>query len=78
MQTIQVKVTPGASREEVRLEVGEDGVEVYRVYVRAVAEDGKANKAVIEALAGHFGVAKREVEILRGGSGRKKVVVIGS
>jgi uncharacterized protein YggU (UPF0235/DUF167 family) len=73
---IQVKVVPGASREEVRCEVGEDGGAVYRVYVRAVAEDGKANKAVAEVLATHFGVAKRDVQLLQGATGRRKVFVI--
>lgn len=76
VQTIQVKVTPGSSREEVRVETLEDGSVLYRVYVRAVAEDGKANKAVIALLARHFGVAKRDVEILRGGSGRHKSLLI--
>jgi uncharacterized protein (TIGR00251 family) len=47
------------------------------VYVRERAVDGAANKAVIELLAKHFGVAKSSVEIESGFTGRHKRVRIG-
>ena len=46
------------------------------VYVRERAVDGKANDAVVELLAKHFGVAKSRVSIVRGQSSRIKLVKI--
>ncbi|MEK7493940.1 MAG: DUF167 domain-containing protein [Patescibacteria group bacterium] len=46
------------------------------VWVREVPEDGKANDAVVRAVAEYFAVAPSRVKILRGASGRKKVVEI--
>ncbi len=65
---LQVRVTPKAAADRIVLEEG-----VYRVYVTAVPEDGKANKAVIALLAKHLGVAKSRVELVRGETGRDKV-----
>jgi uncharacterized protein (TIGR00251 family) len=49
----------------------------YKASVAAVPEKGKANQAVIGLLAGHFGVSKSAVTVLRGKSARKKLVRIG-
>jgi uncharacterized protein (TIGR00251 family) len=49
----------------------------YKVSVRAVPEKGKANQAVIELLADHFGVTKSAVTILRGKSAKKKLIRVG-
>lgn len=59
---IEVTVKPGARREEV-VPAGEGR---YRVAVRERAVEGKANEAVREALAEHFGVAKSRVLFLHG------------
>ena len=48
----------------------------WRVAVSAPAEDGKANAAVIEALAEKFDVPKGAVKIVRGLTGRLKEVEI--
>jgi uncharacterized protein YggU (UPF0235/DUF167 family) len=48
----------------------------WRVAVSAPAEDGKANAAVIEALAKEFDVPKGAVKIVRGLTGRLKEVEI--
>ena len=45
---------------------------ILRVRIRAVAEKGRANKAVIELLADHFSVAKSHIEIVSGSKDRKK------
>ncbi len=50
----------------------------WRVAVSAPAEDGKANAAVIEALAREFDVPKGAVKIVRGLTGRLKEVEITS
>jgi len=47
-----------------------------KVYVRAAAEKGRANKAVIEMLADHFGVKKSQIWFISGLRGRNKVVEI--
>ena len=69
---IQVKVVPRAKRPGV--EKMADGT--WRVAVSAPAEDGKANAAVIEALAKEFDVPKRAVKIVRGLASRQKEVEI--
>ncbi len=50
----------------------------WRVSVSAPAEDGKANAAVIDALAKEFDVPKGAVKIVRGMTGRQKEVEITS
>lgn len=71
---IQVRVTPRARRRGI--EKAPDGT--YLVKVTEPAEGGRANAAVIEALAKHFGVPKRAVNILRGQAGRNKVIEVVS
>ncbi|MFQ5439746.1 MAG: DUF167 domain-containing protein [Paracoccaceae bacterium] len=66
-----VRVTPKASRNEVRADP--DGPADLRVYVTVVPEGGKANAAVIKLLAKALRVPKSRLEILRGQSGRNKV-----
>jgi uncharacterized protein (TIGR00251 family) len=48
----------------------------YQVAVQAPPRDGKANLAVIEALARHFDVPRSSVRITHGHGGRKKLVTI--
>ena len=50
---------------------------VYKVRVRAPAREGKANEAVIKALAEHFRVAKGLIKLKTGKSSRTKVITIG-
>ena len=71
---IHVTVTPRAKRPGV--EMATDGS--VRVKVSAPAEDGRANTAVIEALAKHFDVPKSSVTIVRGHASRTKLVEIES
>lgn len=67
---IWVNVKPRARKDEiVAVAEGE-----YRVSVRAPAEDGEANEAVIELLADHFSLAKSQVRIVRGRSARRKLI----
>lgn len=66
---ISVRVTPRASRNSVLVDEGG----AIRVYVTVVPEDGRANKAVAEALARALGVAKTRLTLLRGATARDKV-----
>ncbi|HSA58623.1 MAG TPA: DUF167 domain-containing protein [bacterium] len=69
---IEITVKPGSRRPGV--EKLPDGT--YRVAVNAPPREGRANEAVIEALAGYFDVPKSSIRIRMGSSGRKKVVEI--
>lgn len=70
---IWVSVKPQSKREEVK----KISAEKYSVAVQAPAREGKANQALIELLAHHFSVSTSRVRILRGQTGRRKLVEIG-
>ncbi|MEX1172955.1 MAG: DUF167 domain-containing protein [Chloroflexota bacterium] len=67
-----VRVTPRASSDRV------DGVVdgTLRARVGAPAVEGAANNALIRLIADELGVARRDVRIVAGGSGRRKLVVV--
>jgi uncharacterized protein (TIGR00251 family) len=69
---IEVKVTPRASRDEIA--GTRDGV--LHVRVRAAPVDDAANKAVIKLIAKREGVPPSRVRIVRGRSGRRKLLEI--
>jgi uncharacterized protein len=69
---IIVTVIPRARRPHV--EPLEDGG--LRVAVTAPPHEGRANAAVIAALAEHFHVPRSRVRIVRGETSRRKVVEI--
>lgn len=69
---LEVHVQPGASRSEFAGKHGE------RIKIRLAAPpvEGKANAALIEFLAAHYGVPRRSVRIQSGLRSRRKRVVI--
>ncbi len=69
---IRVRVLPN-SRSEAVLKTGEGR---YKVKVREKALDGKANAAVVDALAGYFGVRRSGVRVVKGVASRDKVVEV--
>jgi uncharacterized protein (TIGR00251 family) len=69
---LELHVQPGASRSEF---AGKHG-ERIKVRLAARAVDGKANEALVEFLAAHYGVPKRAVRIESGLRSRQKRVVI--
>ena len=69
---LELHVQPGASRTEF---AGRHGERV-KVRIAARAVDGKANQALIEFLAGHYGVPRRNIRITSGFKSRRKRVVI--
>ena len=69
---LELHVQPGASRTEF---AGKHG-ERIKVRLAARAQDGKANDALIEFLAQHYGVPRRNVRITSGLKSRQKRVVI--
>ncbi len=68
---IKVKVIPKSSQNIVVQEGN-----IFKVKITDAPEKGKANKKVIKLLANEFGVAKSQVEIVRGLTKREKVVKI--
>lgn len=67
-----VKVKPGARKSEVLL-IAEN---LITVAVHAIPEKGKANKELIQLLSEYFKVPKSRVVILKGETGRNKIVEI--
>jgi uncharacterized protein (TIGR00251 family) len=69
---VTIRTTPNAKTAELtRLTESE-----FKARVDAPALEGKANARLIEMLAEHFGVSKSKVRILRGATGRNKVIEI--
>lgn len=48
----------------------------YKVSVKATPIDGKANEAVIKALAEYFDVAKSFIQLISGQTSKQKVFMI--
>ena len=69
---LELHVQPGASRTEF---AGRHG-ERIKVRLAARAQDGKANDALIDFLAQHYDVPRRNVRITSGLKSRQKRVVI--
>jgi uncharacterized protein len=69
---LELHVQPGASRSEF---AGKHGARI-KVRLAAPAQDGKANAELVEFLASHYGVPKRNVRITAGLKSRQKRVVI--
>lgn len=70
---IKVKVVPKASRA---LVTRSDGG--LKVYLTRPAQDGLANRQLIELLAQYFKVKKYQLEIVKGDKSRDKIVEIAS
>ena len=69
---VEVKVQPRSSRKGV---AGVSGGTV-KVNLTAPPVEGEANRQLVEVLADAFGVRKCDVEILKGGACRNKVVLL--
>jgi uncharacterized protein len=72
MIRLTVKVVPGARQSRV---VGPLG-DALKLQVAAPPEKGRANEAVIDLLAAHFGVKRGRVRIVSGHAQPRKVVEI--
>ncbi len=65
---LTVHVKPNAHGESLEW-IDED---TLKISITAPPEKGKANKAVIEALAEELNIAKSKIELIRGGTARMK------
>jgi hypothetical protein len=72
-----VRLTPKGGRDAIDgWTQGADGAVYLKARVAAVAEDGKANAALIAVLAKTLGVAKSKVTIVSGTTSRLKTIDI--
>ncbi|MFH0831403.1 MAG: DUF167 domain-containing protein [archaeon] len=69
---INVKVKPGGSAEKIT----PININSYEASVKARAEKGKANTALIKLLAGHFGISSSKIRIKRGITSHNKIIEI--
>lgn len=70
-KTFNIRVTPRSKQNKV---VESDGV--LRVYTTVVPENGRANAAVVDLLSEYFDVPKSRIKIVKGLTGRDKIVTI--
>ncbi|MBC2776444.1 DUF167 domain-containing protein [Parasphingopyxis marina] len=73
---LRLRVTPHAKRDRLTVERDAPGGPRLRVWVIAVPEDGKANKAVVKLLAKALGKPKSALTIERGLTSRDKTIHI--
>ena len=75
--SIALRVTPRGGRDGIDgIEQLADGRSVLKVRVRAIADGGEANRAVLHLLAKSLGVPKASVRLLSGASSRLKQVAV--
>lgn len=67
---LEVKVIPGASRDEV---AGTMGTAV-KLKLRAPPVEGRANEALVEFLAERLGLPRRAISLERGETSRQKLL----
>ena len=74
-----VKVQPGASNDELAdIIYNETQSDRIKIRITAPPVDGKANKHLVSYLAKLFAVAKSQISLLNGETGRSKKLLIRS
>ena len=68
---LEIKVFPRSSQEKL---VKTDGT--VKAYVKAAPDKGKANKALIALIAKEYKKAKSGIKIIKGKTGRNKIVEV--
>src|SRR3954464_13544902 len=75
--SVALRVTPRGGRDDVDgLETLADGRTVLKVRVRAIADGGEANRAVMALVAKALGAPKARVRIVSGATSRLKRVTV--
>ena len=69
---IFVKVKPKAKEEKVEKI---DDIN-FKVFVKQLPEKGRANRAVIKALANYFNISQSNIQISSGSASRLKIIEI--
>ena len=75
--SVALRVTPRGGRDAFDgLETLANGRTVVKMRVRAIAEGGQANRAVIELLAKALGIPKGHVRVVSGTTSRLKQIAV--
>ena len=75
--SLSIRLTPNGGRDAIDgVETDAEGRSYLKARVSAVAEKGKANKALIALIAKSLGVAKSSVSFVSGETSRKKILRI--
>jgi uncharacterized protein len=75
--SVALRVTPRGGRDDIDgIETLASGRTVVKVRVRAIADGGEANRAVMELMAKALGVPKGKVRILSGTTSRLKQIAV--
>jgi uncharacterized protein (TIGR00251 family) len=75
--SIALRVTPRGGRDGVDgIEQLSNGRSVLKVRVRAIADGGEANRAVVALLAKSLGVSKASVKLVSGATSRLKQIAV--
>lgn len=75
--SVALRVTPRGGRDDIDgLETLANGRTVVKVRVRAIADGGEANRAVMELLAKALGVPKASVRMMSGTTSRLKQIAV--
>lgn len=69
---ISVKVKPNAKEKKVE----QLGADSFRVSVRVVPKEGKANQAMIELISEYFDVPRSRIRIIKGYAAKEKIIEI--
>lgn len=69
---LSVDVTPNSKFPKV-IKISEES---YKVKVDAPAEEGKANKRLIEILSDYFKVSKSSISVIKGLKSKNKIIEI--
>lgn len=74
---LHVKIVPGAKQSMIG-EITEDALGIKRltIKVKAIAEDGKANKELIKFVAKTFNLKQKNISIISGQKSRMKTLRI--
>ena len=74
--TLAVRAQPGANKTAIAGIFGEGASAQLKIAVQAPPVEGRANAALIDFLAGTFGVPKGAVELISGEQSRSKVFLL--
>ena len=72
---MKISIIAHTNSKKPRIE--EDLLKVLHVYVKEPPLEGKANTAIIQALAEHFGTKKGNVRLIHGEKSKNKVFEVG-
>ena len=72
MTLYRVKAHPGAKKDELL----EKSPGVYEAWVRAPAEQGRANAAILALLAARLGVPAKRLRLIKGATAPSKLIQV--